>query len=131
MRQANTETRPIGIDRTPREMGFNTFGKEERIRRRGDFLRISKEGTKYQTDHFRVSICPNSLSHRRLGITVGKRVGPAVKRNRLKRLIREFFRQNKGALPAFSDFVITAKEGAAVLNFWQVSEELKGILGER
>jgi ribonuclease P protein component len=112
-------------------MGFNTFGKEERIRRRGDFLRISKEGTKYQTDHFRVSVFPNSLSHRRLGITVGKRVGPAVKRNRLKRLIREFFRQNKGALPALSDFVITAKEGAAVLNFWQVSEELKGILGER
>jgi ribonuclease P protein component len=112
-------------------MGFYSFGKEERIRQRADFLRISKEGTKYQTDHFQVSMCPNSQALRRLGITVGKHVGTAVKRNRLKRLIREFFRLNKGALPASSDFVITAKEGAAGLNFWQVSEELKGLIKER
>ncbi|MBI5968084.1 MAG: ribonuclease P protein component, partial [Deltaproteobacteria bacterium] len=50
---------------------------------------------------------------------------------RVKRLIREFFRLNKGVLPASCDFVITAKEGAAGLNFWQVSEELKRILKER
>ena len=112
-------------------MGFYTFEKQERIRRRADFLRISKEGTKYQTDHFQVSRCPNSLPLRRLGITVGKHVGTAVKRNHLKRVIREFFRLNKGAFPASSDFVITAKGGAAGLNFWQVSEELKGLLRER
>jgi ribonuclease P protein component len=112
-------------------MGSHTFGKEERIRRRADFLRIFKEGTRYQTDHFRVSRCSNPLPFRRLGISVEKRIGSAVKRNRLKRLIREFFRLNKEALPASSDFVITAKEGAAGLNFWQVSEELKGLLGER
>ncbi len=109
----------------------NTLGKEERIRRRADFLRISKEGVKYQTEHFRVFICPNRQSLRRLGITVGKRVGAAVERNRLKRLIREFFRLNKEALLSSSDFVITAKEGAAKLNFWQVSKELKGILKEQ
>lgn len=112
-------------------MGFYTFAKEERIRRRADFLRISKEGRKYQTDHFQVSMCPNNLLLRRLGIRVGKHVGSAVKRNHLKRLIREFFRLNKGALPASSDFVIAAKEGAGGLNFWQVSEELKGLLRER
>lgn len=109
----------------------NTLRKEERIRRRADFLRISKEGGKYQTEHFRVFICPNRLSLRRLGITVGKRVGIAVERNRLKRIIREFFRLNKEALLPSSDFVITGKEGAAKLNFWQVSKELKGILKER
>ncbi|MDO8955703.1 MAG: ribonuclease P protein component [Deltaproteobacteria bacterium] len=108
----------------------NTLGKEERIRRRTDFLRISKEGVKYQTEHFGVFICTNRQFLRRLGITVGKRVGAAVERNRLKRLIREFFRLNKGALLSSSDFVIIAKEGAAKLNFWQVSKELKGILKE-
>lgn len=108
-----------------------TFSKEERIRRRADFLRISKEGVKYQTDHFKVSICPNGLNLKRLGIAVGKSVGPAVKRNRVKRQIREFFRLNKGVLPDSSDLVIAAKEGAAGLNYWQVSEELKGILGKR
>jgi ribonuclease P protein component len=112
-------------------MGFYTFGKEERIRRRADFLRITRDGAKYQTDHFRVCMCPNSFPYRRLGITVGKHVGSAVKRNRVKRLIREFFRLNRGELPASADFVIGAKEGAADLNFRQVSDELKGILRGR
>jgi ribonuclease P protein component len=109
----------------------HTLREEERIRRRADFLKISKEGGKYQTEHFRVFICPNHLSFRRLGITVGKRVGMAVDRNRLKRIIREFFRLNKDSLLTSSDFVIIGKEGAAQLNFWQVSKELKGILEER
>jgi ribonuclease P protein component len=112
-------------------MGLYNFGKEERIRRQADFLRISRDGAKYQTGHFRLCMCPNSLPHRRLGITVGKHVGPAVKRNRVKRLIREFFRLNKAKLPASTDIVIVAKEGAAGLNFWQVSDELKGIFRER
>lgn len=112
-------------------MCLNTFGKEERIRCRGDFIRISREGIRFHTEHFGIAICPNCFSRRRLGITVGKRVGIAVERNRLKRLIREFFRQHKEELLSSSDFVITAKEGAAKLNFWQVSEELKGILKKR
>ena len=112
-------------------MGLYSFGKEERIRRRADFLRISREGVKHQTPQFRLSMCPNSLPHQRLGITVARHVGTAVRRNRVKRLIREFFRLNKARLPASTDIVIVAKEGAAGLNFWQVSDELKGIFRGR
>ena len=112
-------------------MDRQTFRKEERICRKADFQRISREGAKYRTPYFRVSIRPNDLPHRRLGITVGKIVGSAVQRNRLRRLIREFYRQNKGLMPGSSDLVITAKEGAASLNFWQVFEELKGLFMER
>ena len=112
-------------------MGLYSFGKEERIRRRADFLRISRDGARYQTRHFRLSICPNSLPHRRLGITVAKRVGSAVERNRVKRLLREFFRRNKLKLPASTDIVVVAKEGAAGLNLWQLIDELKGIFRGR
>ena len=112
-------------------MGLYNFGKEERIRRRADFLRISRDGARYQTRHFRLSICPNSLPHRRLGITVAKRVGSAVERNRVKRLLREFFRRNKLKLPASTDIVVVAKEGAAGLNLWQLTDELKGIFRGR
>ncbi|MDH4267787.1 MAG: ribonuclease P protein component [Deltaproteobacteria bacterium] len=131
MRRKDIEIIPTAGDRSPGQMCPNTLEKEEKIRRRADFLRISKEGVKFQTEHFGVFICSNRQSRRRLGITVGKRVGSAVKRNRLKRLIREFYRLNKEALFNSSDFVITAKEGAAKLNFWQVSKELKGILKEQ
>jgi ribonuclease P protein component len=112
-------------------MGLYTFGKEERIRSRSDFLRISKEGTKYGTDHFRVALCPNKLPSRRLGITVGKNIGTAVERNRVKRRIRECFRLNKEIFPDSTDVVITAKKGAAGLNFLQTTEELKGLLRGR
>ena len=84
-------------------MGLYTFPKEERIRRRADFLKIFREGTKSQTAHFWISFRPNGLPHRRLGITVGKRVGSAVVRNRLKRRIREFYRQNKSLFPGATD----------------------------
>jgi len=108
-----------------------TFRKEERIRKRADFQRIFRAGAKIQTPHFRVSICPNGLSHSRLGITVGRKIGSAVQRNRIKRRVREFFRLNKGSLPGSSDLVVTAREGAVSLNFWQVSEELKGLFRGR
>ena len=110
-------------------MGQHTFPRDERIRRRGDFLRISREGAKYQTLHFRVAVRPNALPHSRLGITVGRRIGSAVERNRLKRRVREFFRQNKESLPKSSDLVVTARDGAAGLDFRQVSGELKGLFG--
>jgi len=43
----------------------------------------------------------------------------------VKRLLREFFRLNKKGLPTSYDFVIVAKEGAALLNSRQISEELQ------
>ncbi len=108
-------------------MALYTFRKEERIRKRADFQRALREGARFQAPHFRISISPNGLSHCRLGITAGKKIGSAVQRNRLKRRIREFYRQNKDRFPVSSDLLITAKEGAAALDFWQVSEELKGL----
>jgi ribonuclease P protein component len=106
-------------------MALYSFRKEERIRKRAEFQRALKTGARFQTLHFRISITPNGLSHCRLGITVAKKIGSAVQRNRIKRRVREFFRLNKDSLPGSSDLIITAREGAADLNFWQVSEELR------
>lgn len=111
-------------------MGLYRFPKEQRIRRKADFLRILKKGTKIQSAHFRIALCPNDQPYSRLGVAVGKRVGSAVERNRIKRLVREFFRLHKGFLSPSTDFVVAAKEGAASLSYLEVAEELKGMFRE-
>ncbi len=63
----------------------------------------------------------------RLGLVVTRRFGKAVRRNRMKRLLREFFRRHKTRLPS-RDLVIMAKKGAEALNYDQVAEELGRLL---
>lgn len=63
----------------------------------------------------------------RLGLVVTRRYGKAVRRNRMKRLLREFFRRHKGLLPP-RDLVIMAKKGAEALTYGQVEEELGRLL---
>jgi ribonuclease P protein component len=58
---------------------------------------------------------------------MSRRFGKAARRNRIKRLLREFFRRHKHLLPC-RDLVIMAKRGAEALDYWQVEEELAGLL---
>ena len=70
----------------------------------------------------------NGLGTTRLGITVGKRAGNAVKRNRVKRLIREFFRLNYSRIPRGYDMVVAAKKDAGRLDLWKTRDELGTVL---
>lgn len=49
---------------------------------------------------------PNGLTHHRLGLTVSRRVGNAVKRHRIKRLLREAFRLSQAKWPGRYDLVV-------------------------
>jgi len=104
--------------------------KHERLRRRKDFELAFRHGSRRHTKNFAIILRQNGLQFSRLGVTVGKKVGNAVKRNRVKRYLREFFRLHKHKLPPSHDVVIIAREDAATLAYHNLREELAAVLME-
>ena len=108
-------------------MKKNGLTKGEKVLKSVEYRTIVKGGKSKNTEHFKVFVWPNGVSKRRLGITASRRVGSAVKRNRIKRLLREFFRLHKSCLPPSSDLLFIAKPGADRLDYTQLCEELKKV----
>jgi len=86
--------------------------KADRILKRREFIALSESGRRIQNEHFIAIFSPNQLGRSRIGITVTRKVGPAVKRNRIKRLVREHFRLNRHHLAGHWDINIIAKRQA-------------------
>jgi len=104
-----------------------TFDKTGRLRKRWEFTRLSSSGNKQTAAHFVIISSDPVFSWARLGITVSKKVGNAVIRNRIKRLIREFFRNNRILFPV-ADYNIIARSGASHLDYSAVCQELANAL---
>jgi ribonuclease P protein component len=105
------------------------FPKDARIRKRRDFLSVQSSGRKFHTRCFLAIVLPTSGDHGRVGITVSKKVGNAVKRNRIKRLVREYARREHPAPPG-TDVVFIAKRNAAkVAGYAAVERDLKTLEG--
>ena len=76
----------------------HTFRQRHRLRHDREFQAVYASGVRKQRGVLIVSVLPNALEHPRLGLSVGTRVGPAVVRNRCKRLVREAFRLEQASL---------------------------------
>lgn len=101
------------------------FSKDERLLKSCDFSTAYKIGKKASSRYFFVAWIAGEK--RRLGITVSSKVGNACVRNKIKRVIRDFFRLNKEKFP-LGDCVVTAKVGAGDLDNKEIREELGKIL---
>ena len=88
------------------------FRGADRIKDPADFRRAFERRRSVSDDKLIVYGVENGLDHARLGLSVSrKRVRKAVARNRVKRLLREAFRLNKGDMPAGVDLVIVPRSG--------------------
>lgn len=100
------------------------FPKEHRMLRREEYRTVSQGGVGRHTLHFLVLSLEKSDGPTQIGITVSRKVGGAVQRNRVKRLLREFVRRNFSLLPASRYISIIAKKGSADLDYRQIFTEL-------
>jgi ribonuclease P protein component len=103
--------------------GTAAFGRDRRIRKRADFLRVQSGGQRASTPHFTLLVAAGLPGPSRLGIVVTKKVGNAVARNRVKRVCRECFRSWPDFVPEGIDLVVIAKEGAPQLGLAAVRGE--------
>ncbi|MGB5812914.1 MAG: ribonuclease P protein component [Polyangiales bacterium] len=109
----------------PIEVPDQGFARTDRLRKRFEFRQVQLHGRRIHTPHFLLVVQPNSLDNTRLGITVTKKVGNAVKRNRIKRVVREVFRRNRSMFPRGFDVVFIAKAGAHTIEYDTVLRELR------
>jgi ribonuclease P protein component len=93
-----------------------------RLRKRSEFLRLKDSANKFSSRSILVVWQANNLANARLGVTVSKKIGCAVTRNRLKRFVREIFRHNRLLLPAV-DLNVIARSGAATMDFHGLKQE--------
>jgi ribonuclease P protein component len=103
-----------------------SFRPEHRIRKQEDFERIYQARIFAADDVLVVNGDGNNLPHPRLGLSVSKKVGNAVVRNRWKRLIREAFRLSREQLPAGIDLIVRPQKGA-VPDFEAISRSLPAL----
>lgn len=93
------------------------FPRRARLCRREEFRAAFARGVRVRSGRFQGVVVRNDLGHPRLGLAVGRKVGGAVQRNRVKRRLRELFRRHRERLPVPVDVVVIPLPGAAELDF--------------
>ena len=100
------------------------FPKKVRLLKRGQFLKLSRQGKRVHTDCFIAIVLKETAQNNRIGITISKKVGNAVERNRIKRIIREYFRHNKENISGPKDINIIARKGLTTLSNERIIEKV-------
>ena len=95
------------------------FRRGDRLLKSSEFAKVGREGLRRAEPTFVLLVAPRCSergSGQRLGITVSRKVGGAVVRNRVKRRIREWFRRSRPKLRPGIDLVVIGRSGAASLS---------------
>ena len=100
--------------------------RPQRLRRSVDIQRVQRTGHRVRRRLLMMTVIRNGTSQTRVGLTVSRKVGNAVIRNRVKRWLREAIRQQRAHVPSGFDVVVIAHPQAARSSFDAIGRELAG-----
>jgi ribonuclease P protein component len=103
--------------------------KPQRLADSTDFRRVREQGRCWSDPRLVLCTFPNDLSLLRVGYSVSKRIGGAVRRNRIKRLMRESIRAYGDLLRPGWDIVIIARQRVSLADYWDVQSSVGHLLG--
>jgi ribonuclease P protein component len=86
-----------------------TFPRTHRLRLADEYARVYDARAKQSRGPISVWAAPNELTHCRLGLSISRKVGNAVRRNRLRRQLREAFRHLQHDFPGNYDLIVAAR----------------------
>lgn len=102
--------------------------KEARITSNKDFKEVYSQGKSVANKDLVLFFLKKESSRTRIGISVSRKIGPAVVRNRIRRLIREVFRRNETEIKEGYDIVIIARQPIKEKSFHDVEKTSIDIL---
>ena len=102
------------------------MAKEERLRNSSQFRTVYEHGRTWACDFIVLKTLPNNLEYSRYGFVTSKRLGKAVRRNRVRRLLREAAR-SVPVIPGW-DIVLIARSSAVTANYQQIKAAVTGIM---
>jgi ribonuclease P protein component len=122
------------VDELPRPTASRRRAKRGRLSRSAEFERVYRQGRSHANRYLVLYMFPRgtdpTLEGPRLGLSVSRKVGGAVDRNKVKRLLREAFVTEGDRLPADSDVVVVARPDARELAEREGAEGIRGALNE-
>ena len=99
---------------------------EEYLTKSAQYALVYKQGSSWVSSLIVMKALPNGLSLSRYGFSVSKRVGKAVTRNRVKRLLREILRL--APLEPGWDIIFIARSAAATTRYAELKKSVEGLL---
>ncbi|MEK3806657.1 ribonuclease P protein component [Metabacillus sp. SLBN-84] len=99
--------------------------KKNRIKKNEDFQKIFKQGKSMANRQFVIYMLNQPEEKEfRLGLSVSKKIGNAVTRNRVKRLVRQVFLEEKDSLKTGMDYIVIARKPASEMDYHEVKSSL-------